>query len=101
MMGTILTILYVFIALALISSVFHSIKSHREKDTRQRGIYTARMNISLGSLLILLAVIQLFLFSGSSIRVVIGALFLLLGCFNLYAGFRNYSYFSKMGQKNV
>ncbi|WP_152394655.1 YtpI family protein [Paenibacillus guangzhouensis] len=96
MTGTILLVLYALLAVSLGFSVFNSWKSHRSKEPAQRGLYGARMNISLGSMLILLAVIQLFMFSGSSTRVVIGALFLLLGCFNIYAGLRNHSHFNKM-----
>ncbi len=84
------------IVLSSFSSVFFSIRARRTADGRLRGLYAARMNISMGLMLILIAVIQMFMFSGSTLRVVIGALFMLLGLFNLFAGLRNNAHFSRM-----
>jgi hypothetical protein len=54
------------------------------------------MNISMGLMLISISVIQLFLFTGSSVRVVVGAVMLLLGLFNLFAGIRNYGIYNRI-----
>ncbi|MFD2613490.1 YtpI family protein [Paenibacillus gansuensis] len=90
---------YFFLLLIIISavfSVFNSFKSRRQTDPSLKGLYAARTNISMGALLIVISIMQLFLFQGSSLRVIIGVLFLLMGVFNLFAGIRNHSYFSKM-----
>jgi hypothetical protein len=56
----------------------------------------AKMNISMGAMLISIAIIQLFLFTGSTVRVIVGAVMLLLGLFNLFAGIRNYSLYDRI-----
>lgn len=95
MIDTIQIVLAVLIALACTASVLYSVRYRRTPDGRLRGLYNARMNISMGLMLILMAIIQMFLFSGSTVRVIVGALFLLLGIFNLFAGLRNHAHFSK------
>ncbi|THF73310.1 YtpI family protein [Cohnella fermenti] len=88
-------VLGVLVIVSSVLSVFFSYRSRRSSDTILRGLYGARMNICLGLTLILLALIQMLLFSGSTLRVIIGAIFLVLGLFNLFAGMRNHSYFTK------
>ncbi|WEK53250.1 MAG: YtpI family protein [Candidatus Cohnella colombiensis] len=92
-------ILWLSIAIVIITSILSvvfSFKSRRSSDLRLRGLYAANMNINLGLMLIFLAIIQMFMFSGSSLRVAVGAIFLLLGIFNTFAGSRNRSHFSRM-----
>jgi len=92
---------WVFGALIIITvflSALYSFRSRRSTDGRLRGLYASRMNISMGLMLIFIAIIQMFMFSGSSVRVVVGALFFLLGLFNLFAGLRNHSHFSRLQQ---
>ncbi|CAM4116051.1 YtpI family protein [Paenibacillus alkaliterrae] len=79
----------IFISLVL-SAVF-SFKSRRSTDARTRGLFTARMNISMGIMLLFIALVQLFLSGESTLRIVIGAVFMVLGVFNLFAGLRNLS----------
>lgn len=77
------------IFISLVCSVVFSFKSRRAKDGRTKGIYAARMNISMGVMLMFIALVQLFLAGESTARIVIGAVFLVLGVFNLFAGLRN------------
>lgn len=84
------------IVLTSVLSVVFSIRSRRSADGKQRGLNAARMNVCMGLMLILIAVIQMFMFSGSTVRVVVGALFFLIGLFNLFAGIRNHAAFSRM-----
>ncbi|MBB6635916.1 YtpI family protein [Cohnella thailandensis] len=88
-------ILGALVILSSVLSVFFSYRSRRTANAVLRGLYGARMNICLGSTLILLALIQMLLFSGSTLRVIVGAVFLVLGLFNLFAGMRNHSHFTK------
>ncbi|TFE27837.1 YtpI family protein [Cohnella luojiensis] len=93
------TLQWVFGALIIVTcflSALYSFRSRRTNDGLQRGLYASKMNISMGLMLIFIAIIQMFLFSGSSLRVVIGALFFLLGLFNLFAGMRNRSHFTRL-----
>ncbi|WP_373229465.1 YtpI family protein [Cohnella sp.] len=90
---------WVFGVIIMLSSVFsalYSFRARRETNAKLRGLYTSRMNISMGIMLIFIALIQMFMFSGSSLRVVVGALFILLGLFNLFAGLRNHSHFTRL-----
>jgi len=90
---------WVFGTLIVISCFFsalYSFRSRRTSDGRLRGLYASRMNISMGLMLVFIAVIQMFIFTGSSVRVVVGALFFLLGLFNLFAGMRNHSHFARL-----
>lgn len=80
---------------ALIATAYYSLRYRRSPDPRTRGLYNARMNIVMGVMLILIAAMQALL-PGSTIRVVIGALFLVLGLFNLFAGLRNHSIYNAM-----
>jgi uncharacterized membrane protein HdeD (DUF308 family) len=84
------------ILISLVFSVIFSFKSRRSADARMRGIYAARMNISMGVMLLIIALVQLFLSAESTLRIVIGAFFLVLGVFNLFAGLRNLSLYRAM-----
>lgn len=95
MIQGLLYVLYAGLILSSICSITFSFKSRRSLDARSRGLAQAKMNISMGFMLIILAVIQMFMFSGSTIRVVIGALFMVLGAFNIFAGIRNHGIFSR------
>lgn len=79
----------------LILSVGFSFRSRRSADPVLRGLLAARMNICLGLMLILLALLQMFIYSGSTLRVIVGSVFLVLGIFNLFAGLRNHAFFTK------
>lgn len=80
----------------LAATVYYSLRYRRTADPKTRGILQARMNIVMGIMLILLALIQMLLFTGSTVRVIIGAVFLLLGLFNLFAGLRNHGAYRSM-----
>jgi uncharacterized membrane protein HdeD (DUF308 family) len=84
------------IIVSSILSATYSFKARRSTDARLRGLYSSKMNISMGIMLIFIALIQMFMYSGSSIRVVVGALFILLGLFNLFAGIRNHAHFARI-----
>ncbi|WP_248930500.1 YtpI family protein [Paenibacillus hamazuiensis] len=94
-MDTIRTILFVLIVVMLVVSVYFSIRYRRESDPGRRGLFTSQMNISIGIMLAIIAVTQLFFFTDSVTRRVFGTVCLLLGLFNLFAGIRNYSIFSR------
>ncbi|MFC5531239.1 YtpI family protein [Cohnella yongneupensis] len=80
-------------------SVLNSFKSRQSKDGKQRGLHASRMNIYMGLMLIFLSILMMLLFTGSSLLVVVCLLFMLLGIFNLFAGMRNRSYYSRLQQE--
>ena len=77
-------------------AVYNSYRSRRNADPVLRGLYGARTNVFIGLTLIVLALIQMLLFTGSTLRVIVGSVFMLMGLFNLFAGIRNHSYFTKL-----
>ncbi|MEW9698308.1 YtpI family protein [Paenibacillus sp. SI8] len=89
-------ILFTLICILLALSVYFSFRARREKETAKRGLYSARMNICMGLMLVLIAVTQLFFFSESSFRRIFGTVCVLLGLFNLFAGIRNHGHFDRM-----
>jgi len=92
---------YVFspgIFISVLFSIYFSVKSRQAKEPIKKGLLTAKLNISMGSMLIFISAVQLFLSNQSTMRIILGAIFLVFGLFNLFAGLRNKSYFS-MKQK--
>ncbi len=86
---------YLIIAAFFGSSIFYSVRYRRQQQRELRGVYMAKMNVSLGFLLVFIAIIQFFMFPASSLRILIGLLFFLLGLFNLFSGLRNHAYFMR------
>lgn len=88
--------LYIAAILSAGLSFYYSIKSKRSTEVKTRGLYSARMNVSMGFMLISFAAVQLFLYGFDSwIRVGVGFAFLLIGLFNLFAGIRNHSHYTR------
>ncbi|SFS44430.1 YtpI family protein [Paenibacillus sp. 453mf] len=90
---------YLLFALFILSTIcagFTSIRGRRASDFLKRGLYQAMTNIWMGIMLIVLALIQMFMFSGSTVAVIVEGMFLVLGAFNLFAGIRNRIHYSQM-----
>ncbi len=88
--------LFSLICILLGLSVYFSFRARREKEAAKRGLYSARMNICMGLMLVLIAITQIFFFSESSFRRIFGTVLVLLGLFNLFAGIRNHGHFDRM-----
>lgn len=93
--------LAVLILVTAALSAVNSFTARRTTDPVLRGLLTARMNINMGLMLVSIAFIQMLLYSGSSLRVVVGAVFILLGLFNLFAGLRNRAHFKRLSQQQT
>ncbi|MBW7459311.1 YtpI family protein [Paenibacillus sepulcri] len=96
MVATLHWLLLALIVLTSVLSVTFSFKSRRSADPRTRGMNAARTNICMGIMLVLIALFFMLAYSGSTIKVVFGALFIVLGLFNLFAGLRNHSVYRSM-----
>ncbi|WP_019912044.1 YtpI family protein [Paenibacillus sp. HW567] len=59
------------------------IKYFRAQDPLEKGITRSVMNIMPGGMLLSLCLICMFTFRGSTSKVIVEALFLLLGAFNI------------------
>lgn len=81
------------IFVSLLFSITYSVRSRREKEPIRKGILTGKLNISMGSMLIFISAIQLLYSNESTLRIILGAVFLLLGLFNMFAGLRNLSFY--------
>lgn len=87
------------IFISLLCSIYFSVKSRQAKEPIRKGILGGRLNISMGIMLIFISFVQLFLSDESTLRIVLGAIFLVLGIFNLFAGLRNVSHYQKQAAK--
>jgi hypothetical protein len=87
--------LSLLIVATLVLSAVLSIRYRRQREPRLRGLYAAHMNISMGAMLIIVAVSQLFFFTDSNVRRIFGIVCVLLGLFNLFAGLRNRRIYSQ------
>lgn len=92
MLETIKTIIFTGFIISLGYTIYYSVKFRRERKPDHRGLLQAKQNMSMGILLVLLSVYPLFITAGS-IGIVVGALFILIGLFNVFAGIRNRSTF--------
>ncbi len=88
--------LLLLICLTSALSVIYSFRSRRQAEPVLRGLYAARMNVCMGLMLIFIASIQMFLYTGSTVRVIVGAVLLVIGLFNLFAGLRNHGHFQRL-----
>lgn len=89
-------ILYIILVLSVIAAALYSIRARRTADPADRGIYMSMMNIYMGMMLISLSLVCMFLFSGSTPAVIVEAVFLVLGAFNIFAGIRSRTYYSRL-----
>ncbi|WP_219836004.1 YtpI family protein [Paenibacillus sp. R14(2021)] len=86
----------IIICFTSLLSVYFSFQSRRTSDNRRRGILGARMNMSMGVMLIFIALFMMLAYTGSTVKVIIGALIIVIGLFNLFAGLRNHSIYRSM-----
>lgn len=89
-------ILYIVLVLSVVAAALYSIRARRTADPADRGIYMSMMNISMGIMLVSLSLVCMFLFSGSTPAVIVEAVFLVMGAFNIFAGIRSRTYYSRL-----
>ncbi len=95
-MDTLQYMLYTAVVVTSLLSFWYSSRRRRADSVKKTGLYTAKMNICMGLMLLFIATIQILLFEGSTVRVIVGSIFLLIGLFNLFAGLRNHSVYSRL-----
>lgn len=98
MLSALSFILTAVILLSLLSTVFYSYRSRTQSDVYRRGILAAKMNISMGFMLVAMALLQIFLFEANTLRTALGIIFLLLGLFNFFSGVRNHMHYRSRKQ---
>ncbi|WP_128894687.1 YtpI family protein [Longirhabdus pacifica] len=87
-------IIYLLIIASLIMSVYFSSKSLKTKSVKERGLLKSKTNISMG---IMLITASIFLFrTGSIVFIIVCAVFMLLGLFNVYGGIKHHRHFKQL-----
>lgn len=95
MLGIIRYALFAVLVISCIAAALYSIRARRKPDPIDRGIFLAATNISMGVMLLALAFIAMLMFSGSTPAVIVEAAFMVLGAFNIFAGLRSKSFYSR------
>ncbi|MDT3425170.1 hypothetical protein J2Z22_000683 [Paenibacillus forsythiae] len=91
-------LLFLLLTLSVLGAAYFSAASRRAQSPEERGRKRAVMNMLLGTMLTLLALMSMFLFRGSTVSIAVEAVFLVLGAFNLFSGLRSYYYYSGLGK---
>lgn len=95
MLGIINYALYAVFVISCVAAALYSINARRKPDPLDRGIFLASMNISMGVMLVTLSFIAMLLFSGSTPAIIVEAIFMVMGAFNIFAGLRSRSFYSR------
>jgi amino acid transporter len=93
------SVLLIVMCLCACLSVFYSFRYRRSTDPAVRGLNQAKTNINMGITLIAMSLILILTYEANWLRAIIGAIFLLMGLFNLFAGIRNRRIFLNIGAK--
>ncbi|WP_379164432.1 YtpI family protein [Paenibacillus sp. sgz5001063] len=86
-------VLFILMMVCMIGAAVYSFYSRRAQDPLEKGVKRSIMNILLGAMLVSLSLICMFVFRGSTVNVIIEALFLLIGAFNIFSGLRSYGFY--------
>ncbi|MBB3108272.1 uncharacterized membrane protein YhaH (DUF805 family) [Paenibacillus phyllosphaerae] len=89
-------VLILTICAVSVCSVTFSFKARRSADARVRGLNQSLMNVCMGVMLVLLSLLFLLMYSGSTVKVIVSTLLIVIGLFNLFAGLRNHSIYRSM-----
>lgn len=88
--------LSIIIFAALVMGVYFSTTARKQETVKKQGLAIAKMNISLGIMLISIAVLQFFFYESTTVRIIVACVFMLLGLVNVYGGIKNYKAFAKL-----
>ncbi|MGM1047927.1 YtpI-like protein [Paenibacillus uliginis N3/975] len=95
MLGIIRYVLFAVLVISCITAALYSIRARKMSDPLDRGIFHASTNIYMGIMLVALSFIAMLMFSGSTPAVIVEAVFMVMGAFNIFAGIRSKSYYSR------
>ncbi|KUP21151.1 YtpI family protein [Paenibacillus sp. DMB5] len=90
-------LLFILLVVFMIGAAAYSLSSRRTSDTQEKGRRRSIMNVLLGAMLVTLSLMSMFLFRGSTLSVIVEAVFLVIGAFNIFSGLRSYGYYSRSG----
>ncbi|KAB2338820.1 hypothetical protein F7731_04530 [Cytobacillus depressus] len=84
--------LVILITITLSFYVYYKVKYVRTKKPAERKWISSKSSIALGLFVALFGVNQLFL-NGNTTTYIIAGIFILLGAFSIFAGFKAYNYY--------
>ncbi|GGF85871.1 hypothetical protein GCM10010912_33970 [Paenibacillus albidus] len=92
-------LLFVLLVVFVIGAAVFSLSSRRAADPAVKGRKRSVMNVMQGAMLVTLALMSMFLFRGSTVSIIVEALFLVIGIFNIFSGLRSYGYYNRIRSK--
>lgn len=95
MVGIIRYVIFAVLVISCIAAALSSIRARKMPDPIDRGIFHGVKNISMGIMLVALSFIAMLMFRGSTPAVIVEAVFIILGAFNIFAGIRSTSYYTR------
>ena len=93
-------IFVIFIVFSLAFYLFYKIKYFRSKKPMERKWISAKSSIALGSFVFFFAINQ-FLIHRSTVSLIIGIVFVLLGAGSIWAGYRAHRYYFPLAVKEA
>ncbi|UQZ35917.1 hypothetical protein C2I18_21680 [Paenibacillus sp. PK3_47] len=88
-------LLFVLLVVFMIGAAVYSMSSRRAQDPLEKGRRRAIMNVLLGAMLVVLSLMAMFLFRGSTVNVIVEAVFIVIGAFNIFSGLRSHGYYTR------
>ncbi|KGE16277.1 YtpI family protein [Paenibacillus wynnii] len=89
-------LLFILLAVFSINAAIFSIASRRAVDPLVKGQKRSIMNVLMGAMLVDLALMAMFLFHGSTLGIVVEAIFIIIGLFNIFSGLRSNGYYNRI-----
>ncbi len=93
-------LLFILLVVFVIGAAVYSISSRRATSPQDKGLKRSIMNVMLGAMLVTLSLMSMFLFRGSTINIIVEAIFLVIGAFNIFSGLRSYGYYNRNQSQN-
>lgn len=93
-------LLFILLVVFVIGAAVYSISSRRAANPQDKGLKRSIMNVMLGAMLVTLSLMSMFLFRGSTVNIIVEAIFLVIGAFNIFSGLRSYGYYNRNQRHN-
>lgn len=88
------------IVISFLFYLFYKMKQFRSNLPAERKWLSAKANIALGFFILLFGVNQLFIFK-TTMTYVISAIFVMLGCINIFGGYRLFKFYLPIAVKEA
>ncbi|WP_413379103.1 YtpI family protein [Alkalihalobacillus sp. 1P02AB] len=99
MADSISKILIIIVVISFVFFLFNKFKQWRAAESLVKRIYQSKASLSLGMFLLAFG-LNLFVSYRSILEVVIGAVFVMLGAFNAYHGYKAYNHYIPQMEQN-